>query len=197
MNGHDDNADGTRFSDLFGAAEPVGGKDRVLLKPQPLDTPGLQQRRLDATATTAADQGLSTTDIPQLAPGAWLEFCRPGVQHGVYRKLRLGEYPPEARLDLHGMTVEQARSALLAFVRDCLAHDLRSLLIAHGTGHGRLKPAVLKSCLAHWLPQLDDVLAFHSAQRGHGGVGATYVLLKKSPRKRQQNFEVHSRRKKP
>ena len=42
---------------------------------------------------------------------AWyvLEFKRPGIQNGVYRKLRLGHYDIEARLDLHRFTVAEAR----------------------------------------------------------------------------------------
>jgi len=47
-------------------------------------------------------------------------------------------------------------------------------------------PAVLKSHLVHWLPQLDDVQAFHTAQPKDGGAGALYVLLRKSERKKEK-----------
>ena len=49
---------------------------------------------------------------------------------------------------------------------------------------------LLKSCVAHWLPQMDEVLGFHTAQRQHGSYGATYVLLKKSSKKSLQSREA-------
>jgi len=48
---------------------------------------------------------------------------------------------------------------------------------------------VLKSCVNHWLKQFDQVLAFHTAQKYHGGLGATYVLIKKSSAARQNTSE--------
>jgi DNA-nicking Smr family endonuclease len=45
-----------------------------------------------------------------------------------------------------------------------------------------------------WLPQFAEVLAFHSAPRHLGGTGATVILLRKSERARQENFEKHSKR---
>ena len=58
------------------------------------------------------------------------------------------------------------------------------MLITHGKGELRDKPALLKSCVNHWLKELDSVLAFHSAQPHHGGSGASYVMLRKSSNKR-------------
>ncbi|MCP8900616.1 DNA endonuclease SmrA [Gilvimarinus xylanilyticus] len=163
------------------------------------DKPGEQQlaeRRAAALATTVKDTNfLSGEHIDPVKPLDILDFKRDGVQHGVYKNLRLGKYSIDARLDLHRMTVEQARTALYQFVQDCMNHDIRCALITHGKGEGREHPALLKSCVANWLPQLDDVLAFHSAQKHHGASGATYILLKKSEQKRQENWEKHSRRK--
>src|SRR5690606_33251926 len=123
-----------------------------------------------------------------------LDWKRDGVQHGVFKNLRLGRYPIDARLDLHRHSVEQARMAVFQFARDALAHDIRCGLISHGRGEGRDPPALLKSCVNHWLRELDEVLAFHSAERRHGGVGATYVLFRKSTREREENRERHGLR---
>ena len=92
------------------------------------------------------------------------------------------------------MSVEQAKMAVVQFVSDCLSHGVRCALINHGKGEGRRQPAMLKSCIAHWLPQFGAVLAFHSAQKYQGGVGATYVMLKKSDAERRENLEQHQRR---
>ena len=94
------------------------------------------------------------------------------------------------------MKCEVSRVALWRFVDDCHKHSIRCALITHGKGEGRQEPAKLKSCVNHWLRQFDEVLAFHSAQKQHGGVGSTYVLIKKDRSARQKTSEKidHSRR---
>src|SRR5690606_15564022 len=173
---------------------PIKAADRVALS-RPPDRLNAAQRRAAAVAGLARDKNfLSGEYIEPVDPLAILEFKRDGVQTGVCRNLRLGKYPIDARLDLHNMKVEQARSAVYQFVRDCMANDIRCALITHGKGEGREQPAQLKSCIAHWLPQFDEILAFHSAQKQHGASGATYVLLRKSERKKLENWEMHHKR---
>ena len=123
-----------------------------------------------------------------------LSFSRPGVQHGVFKNLRQGKYEIHSSLDLHGLTVEQSRQALWGFIKDCNKQGVRCGLITHGKGHGRAEPAKLKSCVNHWLPQIDSVLAFHSAQKQHGGLGATYILFKKSSASKLRTSEQHQNR---
>lgn len=191
----DNTADDEDFRELMGDVRPLGGDHAVLLKRAPEITPGTLQRRLAAESLGRRDDNfLSTTHIPLLDPHAELSFIRPGVQYGVFRRLRLGDYRFDSRLDLHGLTVEQAREALWRFVADCMKHDVRAALVNHGKGAGRSTPALLKSCVALWLPQFAEVLAFHSAPRHLGGTGATVILLRKSERARQENFEKHSKR---
>lgn len=45
-----------------------------------------------------------------------LFFRRPGLQHKVMKKLMRGEFPAAECLDLHGLTIEQARTTLLSFL---------------------------------------------------------------------------------
>ena len=184
------------FKELLGEdVTPLTGDTPLLLKRFAEVTPGTLERRRAAEALLARDPNfLSTQDIPLNEPHAELSFLRPGVQYGVFKRLRLAEYRIETRLDLHGLTVEQARLAVFQLVRDCLKHDLRVCLIAHGRGAGRKTPALLKSCVAFWLPQLPEVLAMHSAPQHLGGTGATVILLRKSEKARQENFETYSRR---
>lgn len=174
---------------------PLDHEKRVRLARQGGGAPGVAERRKAAAEElrSAADPSVSDP-LEMVDPLAQLSFKRPGVQNGVFRNLRLGKYPLDARLDLHRMTVEVARKALHDFVRDCLAHDVRAALVTHGKGVGRDHPAMLKSCVAHWLPQMPDVLAFHTAQKQHGSYGATYILLRKSDRKKQETHEKISKR---
>ena len=137
---------------------------------------------------------LSDERVEMLDPYDVLSLCKPGVQHGVFRKLRLGQYPQEATLDLHQLSLREARTAVMRFIRDCLRHEIRCALIIHGLGLRAKPPAMMKSHVNHWLRQIDEVLAFHSSQKPHGGLGAVYVLLRKGQKERQFNRERHQKR---
>ncbi|WP_255343227.1 DNA endonuclease SmrA [Microbulbifer sp. HZ11] len=197
--------DKTELDDFRGAMGALGdvkplpsGQRQRALKKATKDPINQRARREAATAQTYRELNpLGGEYVEPVEPFDPIEFKRDGVQNGVYRNLRLGKYTVDARLDLHNHTVEMARSALYQFVRDCVEADVRCALVTHGKGEGRKTPAMLKSCVNAWLPQLDQVLAFHSAQKQHGGLGATYILLRKSERKRQQNLEQHQRRSRP
>lgn len=191
--------DKTPESDLFlqqmKGVTPIKVERTVALDSGQSDKLNAEKRRQAATAELAKDKNfLSGEYVEPVDPLAVIEFKRDGVQTGVYRNLRLGKYQIDARLDLHHMTVEQARSAVFQFIHDCMSHDIRCALVTHGKGEGRSLPAQLKSCLNHWLPQFDAVLAFHSAQKQHGWVGATYVLLRKSEKKKLETWELHNKR---
>ncbi|MDX1636112.1 MAG: DNA endonuclease SmrA [Marinobacter sp.] len=159
-------------------------------------TPGHLERQRAAMDQPLRDRNpLTADDVDPLTAQDVLEWQRPGVQHGVYRKLRLGQYPIEARLDLHRKTVEEARREVFGFIQDCVRYGLRSVIILHGKGERNPDGvALLKSYLAKWLPELDDVLAFHSAQRHHGGTGAVYVMIRKGDLQKQRNRELHGNR---
>ena len=180
------------FGALFGDdVEPLNGKGAAYVPKSAQVTPGVLARRKAAQLEMQSDGNFldPETVIPQVAALDPLAFSRPGVQHSVYKNLRQGKYEIQSRLDLHRHTVEQARKALWSFVDECQKHGVRCALITHGKGEGRERPAVLKSCVNHWLKQFDQVLAFHSAQKMHGGMGATYVLIKKSSAARQSTSE--------
>lgn len=183
------------FQQQMKGVKPIKVEAKVDLAKAALDQKTAELRRKAATAELAKDKNfLSGEYIEPVDPLAVIEFKRDGVQTGVYRNLRLGKYQIDARLDLHHMTIDQARRAVFQFIQDCMTNDIRCALITHGKGEGRSLPAQLKSCLNHWLPQFDQVLAFHSAQKQHGWVGATYVLLKKSEKKKLETWEQHNKR---
>ena len=90
-----------------------------------------------------------------------------------------GLIPWKGRLDLHGLTVSDARFELCKFIDDQLKKKHRCVLIIHGKGRNVENNAVLKNHVNHWLRQFSEVLAFHSAIAKHGGQGAIYVILRK------------------
>lgn len=181
---------------LDGDVIPHSGKGAHFASTATKQTPGMIERRKaaqldDQAAGNQLDAGVS---IKQLDPFDVLSFVRPGVQHGVYKNLRLGKYEIQSSLDLHGRTVDQARQDVWHFLEDGFAQGIRCCLITHGKGQGRKEPAKIKSCVNHWLPHFTYVLAFHTAQKMHGGLGATYVLLSKSAASKQKTARQHQHR---
>lgn len=177
------------FAKEVGDVKPLKAEARVAIRHQDISDLAAAARREAALNEPAKDDNfLSDAELPLLDVHYTLSYQGAGVQHGVFRKLKQGSYEHEARLDLHRMTVEQARREVFTFINEAAQLGLRSLLIIHGKGLGsQAQGAVLKSYLNVWLPQLGPVLAFVSAQPRHGGVGAVYVLLKKSMEKKQEN----------
>ena len=171
---------------------PLSKYEAMPAKKSASPTPGqLYRRRAAERSEGRARDPLSLYLKKSVRPDDWLSFQRGGVQHGVFKKLRQGRYTIDATLDLHQRKPEQARDDLLDFVNDCMAQGIRTVVIHHGRG-GRENRALIKSFVAQWLPELEEVLAFHTAQKQHGGDKAVYVLLKKSEKLKQQNRERFS-----
>jgi DNA-nicking Smr family endonuclease len=115
-----------------------------------------------------------------------------GLDPKIFRKLKSGQLSPEAHLDLHGFTTEQALIQLILFVKDHYLSGRRCLLIIPGRGknspHGK---GVLREEIQAWLtrdPLRRVVLAFSTAQPQHGGAGALYILLRKFKKSRGKVF---------
>jgi DNA-nicking Smr family endonuclease len=110
--------------------------------------------------------------------GDEISFRRTGVQDGVMRKLKRGEYRVEEVCDLHGLRVDEAKAALREFLADALAHNLRCIRIIHGKGmNSGPRGPVIKTAVNMILRKTGPVLAFTSARRVDGGTGAINVLL--------------------
>ncbi len=115
---------------------------------------------------------------PALASGEELVFHRTGIQSTVLRKLRRGDYRVQGEIDLHGLSVAQAKQALREFLGQALMRQWRCVRIIHGKGlrSGHRGP-VLKGMVGTMLRKVGPVLAYVSARQVDGGTGAVYVLL--------------------
>ncbi|MDA0693829.1 MAG: DNA endonuclease SmrA [Proteobacteria bacterium] len=178
----------------LGGVKPLKQEARVVQsKRTVLADEALLNRREAALVGKIADRNsLAVDGIVALDPWYVLDFKRPGIQNGVFRKLKQGRYDSEARLDLHRMRVVQARVAVFEFIEQSIELGLRTVMIVHGRGEKKAEKeqsAILKGYVNHWLQELDAVQAFHSAQPQHGGTGAAYVLLRKSEQQKQVNRE--------
>jgi DNA-nicking Smr family endonuclease len=155
---------------------PLRSDNKAKIQKKPNKTPRLAD---DNDYSYAIDDVFSTAEISEDCPDI-LSFSRSGLQRNVLKKLRQGKNPIEHALDLHGLTVEQARKELLEFIGECEAAKVRYAIIVHGKGYRSKDKPVIKPMVNRWLRAAENVLAFHSAQAKDGGSGAVYILLKKS-----------------
>ena len=95
--------------------------------------------------------------------------------------LRNGHIPWEEMLDLKGFKIHAARDRLAQFIQNqaqkASRHE-RCVLIVHGQEGSHDAPPLIKNLINQWLPQFNEVLAFHSAQVRDGGAGAIYDFKK-------------------
>jgi DNA-nicking Smr family endonuclease len=100
------------------------------------------------------------------------------VQSTVLRKLRRGEYRVEREIDLHGLTVLEAKHDLRLFLINALEQHVQCVRVVHGKGlRSGPRGPVLKATVNAVLRRTGAVLAFVSARQADGGSGAVYVLL--------------------
>ncbi len=102
--------------------------------------------------------------------------------------LKKDKHPiPTARLDLHGMTIDQAFQSLTTFLANSQAQGHRCVLVITGKGsvkteHWWQKAGILKEQVPRWLedePNRSRITTHSIARPEHGGSGALYVFLKK------------------
>jgi DNA-nicking Smr family endonuclease len=107
----------------------------------------------------------------------------------AFAQMKRGKLRPEARIDLHGMTLDRAQPALVRFILSAQASGKRLVLVITGKGKQADRPGpipvpygVLKHQVPHWLsipPLAQAVLQINPAHVSHGGDGALYVYLRR------------------
>ena len=97
--------------------------------------------------------------------------------------LRSGRFSIRAHLDLHGLTLQDARFVLEEFLIESVRRGFTCVRVIHGRGrHSHKHHSVLKENIQRWLctrRMSRHVIAYTSARRCDGGGGAVYVLLRK------------------
>ena len=107
-----------------------------------------------------------------------------GTDRSSARRMQRGQVPIEDRLDLHGLSQEQAHKKLSAFISRAVQQNFRHVLII--TGKGRDGLGILRHKVPAWLkdaPLCHHLIAISYAQPKDGGKGALYIRLK---RKREE-----------
>jgi len=162
----------------MGDARPID-KDKRAPHYKPKPRPVARFHREDEYAVLAESL---ESDIDEVETGAGeaLRFNRPSVGRRTMRKLARGTYSVQGEIDLHGLTVPEAKQALREFVKESGFRGHTCIRVVHGKGLGSgNRGPILKSKVNIWLRRWGEVLAFVSTRQVHGGTGAVYVLLKK------------------
>jgi DNA-nicking Smr family endonuclease len=178
------------FAEAMRGARPLPPEERQrralasLPSHASLATPARAAPRHATPPRAAPEAELAAFDVED---GAASAGRGPGVDARLLRRLKAGDYPVEARLDLHGRSLAHARDALERFVAVSHAQGRRALLLIHGRGaHSSGDGPVLKPMVRAWLATSARasraVLAFAPARPAQGGDGATLVLLRKPDR---------------
>ena len=175
MSGKRIDPDATVFQEAMRGVKPIAARPRV---------PPAKRKPPAKARFTAADRAMVLVEslhgpVGEIGDtGDEISFRRVGVQDGVMRKLKRGEYRVEEICDLHGLRADEAKAALREFLAEALAHNLRCVRIIHGKGmNSGPRGPVIKTAVNMILRKTAPVLAFTSARRVDGGTGAINVLL--------------------
>jgi DNA-nicking Smr family endonuclease len=176
---HDNPEDeGDLFRRMMDDARPLD-VDRRAPDYKPRPAPRARFRREDERAVLSE---ILDADIDEIETGAGeaLRFHRPSVGRRTMRKLARGNFAVQGEIDLHGMTVPEAKAQLREFVNESVYRGHTCVRVVHGKGLGSgQRGPVLKGKVNNWLRRWNEVLAFVSTRQVHGGTGAVYVLLRK------------------
>jgi len=169
------------FRRAMKSVTPIRATGRVVLPPSPAAPRALLRQRRQWAAGRDAPPLATVSD--QFRPAGpehdSTRFVQAGRGPDLIRDLKRGKWPIQASLDLHGCTLDEARTRLEQFLQSCLAHHVRCIQIVHGKGLGSKNGApVLKDSVRRWLTQFAHVLAYIECAEQNGGSGAVQVLLR-------------------
>ncbi len=155
-------------------------KKSVVKKP---DAQTLAKRAAAIGPMETDDALLSDTQamLNPVASQAALSYRIATLQHKVFEDLKAGNLRWFEAVDLHGCTVEEARSAVLQIIQMAKDDNQNVIKIVHGKG----PEAILKTYVNSWLRQHRDVFGICERPEKQGGTGAVLVLLKRAEKNPQ------------
>ncbi|MGX9117767.1 Smr/MutS family protein [Mesorhizobium sp. BHbsci] len=124
--------------------------------------------------------------VQAMAPAAATKAKAQHVSHVIdeptLEKLSKGRLPIEGRVDLHGLSQDEAYSLLFSFLHRAHAGGIRYVLVITGKGSSSGGDGILRRAVPAWLstPPFRPLVSSHDhAARNHGGSGALYVRLRR------------------
>lgn len=177
-------AEAALFLEAVGEVAPVRTTKARVGPPPPPTAAQLRLPNEEAESLARLAELVSSDDEFDIADAAdFAEAAVHGFDERVMRKLRAGDFSTQAQLDLHGLTRDEAKPALEAFIQKSRISGHRCVLVVTGRGlHSQDQLPVLKAGVQQWLTRgrtARQVLAFCTARPKDGGAGAIYVLLRR------------------
>ena len=158
-----------------------------LPKPVEVDPPTRFAPEPFVPGSTGSAKAPSHDLLPPL--GARLRAAPVTMDAKSFGKMSRGKLKPEARIDLHGMTLDEAHPVLTDFILRSRAAGRRLVLVITGKGKRRDdggpmpgRQGILRHQVPQWLalpPLAGAVLELRPAHLRHGGDGAYYVYLRR------------------
>lgn len=152
-------------------------------QPKPVSKP-IEPFDIGATASRPREHVALPADI-----GTRLDKAPVQMDRKAFSKMKRGKLTPEARIDLHGKTLERAHPLLIRFISNAYRSGSRLVLVITGKGEkddphspAPMRRGVLKRQVPLWLgqpPLAGMVLQVRQAHPSHGGSGAYYVYLRR------------------
>jgi DNA-nicking Smr family endonuclease len=96
------------------------------------------------------------------------------------KRRRLRNKKPDAELDIHGQTRDEAWLSLDAFFGSAKEKGLEKVLIIHGKGNHSEGDSVLKRVVMDFIEHCPSAGESGRGKASAGGEGATWVLLKET-----------------
>ena len=170
--------DDAEFRRAMSGAKPIKSVERA---PHDKPKPKAKARFARADEREVLAESLEDDiDTIEQGHGGALRYHRQSVGKRTMRKLTRGGYSVQAEIDLHGMTLTEAKPRLADFIDYSATQGKLCVRVVHGKGIGSgERGPVLKNAVNRWLRNWDSVLAFVSTRQVDGGTGAIYVLLER------------------
>lgn len=164
-------------------APMVKGREREILRDNPSwPSPGAPPVDENREALEQLTKLVTTGEgfILSLTP-EYIEGTGYNIHSEYARRLHAGDFSIQAHIDLHGLTVVEAREIFDGFMQEAVMTGKTGVLIIHGRGLSSPAEPVLKKKVVEWLTSgvwRKRVFAYASARSCDGGTGATYVLFR-------------------
>ncbi len=133
--------------------------------------------------TLADAYAIDVSNLPE-----YMEGHVEGLNPLTMERLKGGDFSIQKSLDLHGCSKEVARELFEEFLKEAILSGMQCVRVIHGRGLKSKEKPVLKERLKAWILKAMNrkwIVAFSSCKMCDGGPGATYILLRKTPKKKR------------
>lgn len=171
-------------------ARPMHAAPRLLPEPaEPPPAPEPLQHARPRLSPFALGEKTRLPERRDLAPTLPQLLAPLQMDARTHGRMTRGKLAPEARIDLHGLTLSEAHPELIRFILNAQSQGMRLVLVITGKGKQRedlgpipQRTGALRHQVPHWLrlpPLGPAVLQVSEAHLKHGGSGAYYVYLRR------------------